>query len=141
MHIQRNELGKNRSRLNGVGDMVSTVNRVKQKGACGETVWKNDRSKATEESFQDSLQRSMNAEMPVETNAGINYEERTDFTARPDNGALPYTEPGFGMSKAESIGIHVERDKTAESVKEVAVRRISYSECDKVDVNILEDIP
>lgn len=137
MHIQRNELGKNRAAGNGISD---TLSKVKQKGQA-ETAWKNDRNKVTEESFQDSLQRSMNAELPAEPKSGGGHEGRAEFAARPDNAVIPYAEPGFGKGKAEGIGIHVERENAANAagmVKEVAVRRLSYGECDKVEVNVLE---
>ncbi len=134
--MQINELGKNRTNINGISDAPG---KTRQKGQ-GEGICKTDRNKVAEESFQDSLQKSMNAENRAEAAVQeINSESGwPDHTRRPDCGAISHKDTGFGANKAEGISIRVERGREPAEVKEVEVRRLSYSECDKVEINVLE---
>ncbi len=135
--MQINELGKSRANLGGIGEAVGKAKQKSQSEIAG----KNDRNKLTEESFQDSLQKSMNMENFTESGAsGINNESewRPDGAGRPGGGVISRKDAGFGKNKAEGISIRMERSGEPGSAKGVEVRRLSYSECDKVEINVLE---
>ena len=131
--MQINKYGKGLTNANGAGDAVgNAAGRVKQKGQT-ETYGKNDRNKMVEESFHESLQKSMHMETYAEAGTlGISGEGGW----RSGSGVVSHKEQGFG--KAENISIRVEHSKEQHPVKEVEVRRISYGECDKVEINVLE---
>lgn len=135
--MQINEIGKNRTGLSGISDVVG---KVKPKGQ-SETTQKNDRSRVLEESFHDSLQKSMNMEMTAETNAGGTGSEnewRPDNVGRQGGGVISHKEPDFGRNKAESINLRIEQSEEVSPAKEVEARRLSYGECDKIEINVLE---
>lgn len=131
--MQINELRKSRANIGGIGD---TVGKTKQK-VQSENAGKGDKNRLTEESFQDSLQKSMNVEtgVPVVNNES---EWRPDNTGRLGGSVISHKDTGLCKNKAEGIGIRMERSGEPAVAKEVEVRRISYGECDKVEINVLE---
>ena len=153
--MQIHKFSKNITNANGAGDAAgNAVSRMKQKGQA-ETQWKGDRNNPVEESFHESLQKSMNMERAGES--GLGAENQTemenraetgtvktgaetgwhaDITGRGGSSVVSHTEQGFG--KMEGAAIHTERIGEYPAVKEVEVRRISYGECDKVEINVLE---
>lgn len=135
--MQINKISKNMSNVNSIGDVAA---KAKQKNQ-GENVFKNNRDRVMEESFQDSLQKSMNTELNIEMSlVGANGEgeEWAESPVRASSSIISHKEQGFGKSKAESINIHVGRSGDTALVKETAVRQLSYGECDKVEINVLE---
>ena len=134
--MQINELGKNRTNINGSRDAAGKTRQKSQ----GESISKTDRNKVAEESFQDSLQKSMNAENFAEVTVQETSNESgwPDHARRPDGGVISHKDTGFGANKAEGISIRAQRSGEPAEVKAVEVRRLSYSECDKVEINVLE---
>lgn len=135
--MQIKEFGKNRTNIRDIGDAVG---RAKAKGQ-GETASKNDRGRINDESFQDSLQKSMNMERTAENSvseSNRDSEWRPENTARLGGGVISHKEADFGKNKTRSAGIQVEQNGEIYSAKEVEVRGISYGECDKVEINVLE---
>lgn len=135
--MQINELRKSRANIGGIGD---TVGKTKQK-VQSENAGKGDKNRLTEESFQDSLQKSMNVESFSEPGVSVVNNEsewRPDNTGRPGSSVISHKDAGLCKNKAEGIGIRIERSGEPAAAKEVEVRRISYGECDKVEINVLE---
>lgn len=131
--MQVNELGKNGRGLRGIGDAAGKAKPKVQAEGC----LKSDREKVPEESFQDSLQKSMNMGAAADVNGAAvkcGGEWRADSVGRPVSGVISHKEPGFGKGKAE--GIDARSGEGSE--KETEVRWLAYSECDKVEINVLE---
>ncbi len=135
--MQISELGKNRSNIRGIGDAVGKAKQKMQ----GEAVSRSEREKVPEESFQDSLQKSMNMGLAAErSGAGCRNEseQRGDGAGRTVTGVISCKEPDFGKNIAEGAAARIEQGREAWRAREAEVRRIPYSECDKVEINVLE---
>lgn len=86
-----------------------------------------------EDSFRSSLQKSM-----VQEEAMKAYRAKTEKAGQLNGKTVSQMEREIGKSKAESINIRVERSGDIGEAKEVPVRQIPYSECDMVEINVLE---
>lgn len=98
-----------------------------------DTAGKSSRKKAEEDSFEDSLRKSMHqgASGPE---SGIGAGE----TLMKSGNIESRKKQRFEKSKTESVSIRVQRKEEVREAKEVAIRRIPYAECDRVEVNVLE---
>lgn len=162
--MQIHKFGKNITNANGAGDAAgNAVTRAKQKEQA-ESQGRGDRNKPVEESFQESLQKSMHMERAehlkrtghMESGVGTENREEMEKESRTVNGNVKAgAEKGWyadiagrggsvvshaeqGIGKAEGCVSGAGRTGERPAVKEVEVRRISYGECDKVEINVLE---
>ena len=94
---------------------------------------KNVRKKAEEDSFEDSLRKSIYQGGPG-SESGIGT---SDILIKNEN-IESQKKQSFEKGKTESVSIRVQRKEGVREAKEVAVRRIPYEECDRVEVNVLE---
>lgn len=84
-----------------------------------------------EDSFRSSLKKSMVQEEAMKT-----QYKKTEEAGWPGGQPLRQLERESGQPRMENINVCVE--KNAPIATEVPVRKISYEECDKVEVNVLE---
>ena len=107
-----NQRNQNAAKMNGPGGVQGKGNTKK----LGDISTKSCKIKPEEDSFRSSLQKSMVQEEAMK--AQVKKAEEA------------------GQPRMENINACMERN--ALTAKEVPVRMISYGECDKVEVNVLE---
>lgn len=83
-----------------------------------------------EDGFRSSLQKSI-----VQEEAMKEYQERIEEKRRPKGKASASIEREMG---SKSIAIRLEQKDAVKAGKEVPARGIPYSECDMVEINVLE---
>ena len=121
---QRNQIA---SKMNVSGGVQGKGNTKK----LGDISTKSCKIKPEEDSFRSSLQKSM-----VQEEAMKAQVKKAEEAGRPGAQPLRQLEREAGQPRMENINACMERN--ALTAKEVPVRMISYGECDKVEVNVLE---
>lgn len=122
-----NQRNQNAAKMNGPGGVQGKGNTKK----LGDISTKSCKIKPEEDSFRSSLQKSM-----VQEEAMKAQVKKAEEAGRPGGQPLRQLEREAGQPRMENINACMERN--ALTAKEVPVRMISYGECDKVEVNVLE---
>lgn len=121
---QRKQSG---AEINGPGGMQGKGNAKK----LGDISTKSCKAKTEADSFRSSLQKSM-----VQEEAMKAHYRKAEEGSRIGGQPLRQLEREAGPARMENINACTERN--APAAKEVPVRRISYGECDMVEVNVLD---